>query len=229
MDKTKQKKIHAGTTTITVYCNSGHSLQSLNKFVKNSVTATKEFFSDANIKKQNIQIELLCSRSEFDKALGKPTEDWLCGSIKKGTILIFHPNFLAKESSHKKKEFPQILTHEICHILIDQINHKSSWWLDEGVAQYIADQKPTQKIPPTDINYFIKHQLFKNSDYDTFISHSGYQISYMVTNLLIKKHGKNTVIELLKIKPGKHMQKKFLAIINEDINTFLRDIRKAVK
>lgn len=229
MNKTKQKKIHAGDTTVTLYCRCEQLSQSLNKLVKNSVTTAKEFFSDANTEKQNIQIKLLCSRSEFDKALGKPTEDWLCGSIKKGAILIFHPNFLAKESSHKKTEFPQILTHEICHILIDQINPKSSWWLDEGVAQYIADQKPTQKIPPTDMNYFIKNQLFKNSDYDTFIRHSGYQISHMVTKLLIKKHGKNIVIELLKIKPGKHMQKKFLAIINEDTSTLLRDIRKAAK
>lgn len=228
MDKIRQRRIHVSDIDITLYYRHGHSLRPLGKLVKDSVTTALKFFSNAgvDIQKQKIRIKLLYSRSEFDKALGKSTENWLSGSIKKGTILIFHPDVLERESSHKKTELSQILTHEICHIFIDRINPKSSWWLDEGVAQYAAGQKPTRKTPPINIDYFIKNHLFKNTNYDAFISHNGYQIAYMMTEMLIKKHGKDVVIELLKIKPGKDMKKKFLTAINESPKTFLEAVRE---
>ena len=72
--------------------------------------------------------------------------------------------------------------------------------MHEGIATNIANQIKTNKIINENIDLFFKYGLFKNSNYNEFISHQGYTISYKIIKFLLDNYKKQTVMDLMKIK-----------------------------
>lgn len=193
--------------------------------LQDSINSVKNFFSGEIDLKKEIKVKLIDTRSEFDDAFGEKTENWMSGGVHRGVVVMFHPETLAIASTHSKKEFPQILTHEICHVVTNRMNPKFSWWLSEGIAQYVARQNVAGNVSSSDLDHFISESLFTNKDYGDFINHDGYKIAYMVTERLIAEYGRDTVMQLLKIKMNKHTEENCLSVIKKTPEEFVRFIR----
>jgi len=173
------------------------------KEIEKGVNNAFVFFND--LKKVNFEIELIYSREEFDEYLKEKTESWV----------IAH-SFKEKFTSHKRSEFLQIVCHETCHILLQKINQKFSFWIFEGIALNVANQTKRGEIKKENSEYFINECLFKNPSYGEFISHQGYLISYFLMKYFLDNYDKKVVMDLIKIsyETNNPTQKKFCKIIN---------------
>jgi len=183
------------------------------EMVKRGVKMAIDYFDD--VKKINFKIELIYSREEFDKKIGFHTQDWVTANSFGKSFMVFDPNKIEFCTSHKKEEFIPIITHETIHILHKKINTNFSYWLSEGLAQNIAKQGYKTRIETENFNYFVKYNLFKNSDYNKFISKQGYEMSYKLINFLMNKYSKKQIISLLKIKysPSKSSEENFCRVL----------------
>lgn len=165
-------------------------LKEIEDFKKETIKEFDEFF-EMKIN-PNFKIFLLEKREEMDVLCERKTEDWLFGLtiITKGSIVIFHPEKVESETSHKKETFYFTLKHEIAHIYFFRNACKSTpKWLNEGLAYYLAKQKyndkPLNEIVKS-INFFFKF----NSNY--------YFHAAKLVTLLIEKYGKEKILLLIK-------------------------------
>lgn len=166
--------------------------------IKDNIKNAIEFFEYK--KPLEFSIELIYSRTEFDKRVGSKTENWVTAHSFGDHFIIFDPSCFEKHTCHNKKEFGQIIAHETAHILLKQINPHFGTWINEGVAQFVAGQKQNAKILPESTNYFVKNCLFKNSNYNKFIINQGYEISYRLVKNTVREKGKNQLFKLLLVK-----------------------------
>lgn len=101
------------------------------------------------------------SREHIDLIRGLKTEDWAVGFVSWGTVFILHPDKFETESIHKKKEFYQVLKHELVHTYYGIICQTyKPVWLHEGIAVFLAGQclkkMPLEKVVRVK-KYFKKH------------------------------------------------------------------------
>ena len=168
------------------------------EMIKKGVKKAFDYFD--SVRKIDFGIELIYSRNEFDEEVGFKTENWVTANSFGKRFIIFSPSKIEEQTSHKKNEFIPIISHETAHILLKKINTDFCAWLSEGIAQNIAGQEQRQEVKPENLKYFIKDSLFKNSNYQKFISRQGYTISYKLVNFLVKNYSKKQLMDLLKIK-----------------------------
>jgi len=185
-----------------------------------------------NVKKINFSIELIYSRAEFDEKVGFKTENWFIANSFKKKFIIFSPDRIEDQTSHKKNEFVPIISHETSHILLNKINMDFCAWLSEGIAQNIAKQERKGEIKYENQKYFLKDSLFKNSDCQKFISRQGYNISYKLVRFLIENYSKKQVMDLLKIKYYDYensLEKDFCKILKTSKKNLLGRFKKILK
>jgi len=182
--------------------------------IKNGISNAAAFFNDS--KDVSFEIELIYSREEFDKYLGEKTENWVIAHSFENKFIIFSPEKIEEHTNHKKSEFLQIICHETCHILLQRMNPKFSFWMFEGIALNVANQIKKGEVKKENLEYFINECLFKNLSYEKFISHRGYLISYLLMKYFLDNYDKETVIALMKIRYGvdDFSKKEFCKIVN---------------
>ena len=158
------------------------------KMIEKIKKKLEEFYG---FKSPDFLIEVCESRKDFEEKTGKKeTPDWLVGFANNRKIYILDPEAMERESSHKKEEFEQILTHEICHIFHYQINKNILTWVDEGVASFVAGQNKKPDFNKEDVNKFF------NGPFDP---EKGYRISYWAIKTVFDLGGKEMVLELAKV------------------------------
>jgi len=166
--------------------------------VKKGAQIAFDYFDE--VKNINFEVELIYSRDEFDKKMGRKTESWLIGNSFGKRFVIFSPEKIEEHTSHKKQEFIPLITHETVHVLHEKISSNYSYWLSEGIAQNVAGQEKKKGIECKNIKHFLHYSLFKNSNYRNFIAHQGYEISNRLVKFLMSEYSKKQVMSLLKIK-----------------------------
>lgn len=167
--------------------------------IKNKKTLDKFF----QIKFSLPQIVLFRSRKDVDRYWGWKTQPWMVGWAKSWSIYMFHPNHYLSESSHTDfKRYWKILFHEHTHLYINKLTDASvPRWLNEGLASYLADQSHAVPDEVTALRVLDKLDMGIN-DKDV------YKIGYFWVKLLLKKFGKNKLLQLLKeLKPGPKQSK----------------------
>jgi len=171
------------------------------------------------IKTPKIIIHVYENRNDLNKRLGRETENWLVAVASKNEISILSPNAIARESNHNKKEFKQILKHELTHIFLDSLAKGSPIpkWLNEGCAAYIAKQHQKDKITFEIEKDFCK-KLSNYKDWDKRVNKGAYGLSALFVLYLVKKYSFNKVKEIIisldKVYVHSKFQKNFFRIFN---------------
>ncbi len=170
------------------------------QFEKYTATILEKLYKFYKIKNPQINIELVYSREEFDDKLEYKTPKWLVAIVEDNDIYLFSPSVIEKVSNHKKSEIKKLFTHEICHVFNSKINMNNLMWVDEGVALFIAKQKK-EYFSQKDLDFFIRNYLNKNISLQLFAENNGYNISYWMIRMIVKKFGEGKLLELLRINP----------------------------
>ncbi|MBP8689197.1 hypothetical protein KBH77_02495 [Patescibacteria group bacterium] len=149
-------------------------------------------------------IYLVNSREDFNLISGYETEDWVTGRVlSHNKLLLLSPESYEKESIHKytDKEYYSLLKHELSHLFYMILSQgKGPIWLDEGFAVYVSDQLST-KERPKEFKSFLNY--YSHEDKDVY-SEAGF-----VVEGLIKRYGKNRVINFLRRLPNINNKKEF--------------------
>jgi len=121
---------------------------------------------------------------------------WFIGDNTREYVLITTP--AAPGPSHTRESVEQAAVHEYVHVLTDRHNKKLGYWFKEGIALYLAEQKPSREnlraaSPITWEEYSRPSAL-------QFARVGGYSLAYTLIEYIVEKHGWGAVIEL--INPG---------------------------
>jgi len=201
----------------------------IKKDISDSIDSVTKALNDFK-KTIPVNIEVVLSREEYDKAVERTTENWEIAKTIKNHIIVFHPDIIESETCHKKGCFKQVLTHELTHVVINSINRQFLYWVSEGLAQYYAD--PAHKdiaFKKDDFSYFVKNNFYKNSNYYNFINHGGYELSYWIIKYLVEKYGKCIGLKLIKVKSGSRGKENIETIFNKNDLEIEDEIKTALK
>jgi len=197
--------------------------------IKKGINSTFIFFD--NFKNIDFEIEFIYSRKEFDEYLKEKSENWVIARSFENKFIIFAPEKIEKCTSHKRSEFSQIICHETCHILLQRMNQKFSFWMFEGIALNIANQIKKGGVKKENLEYFINECLFKNPSYREFISHQGYLISYLLIEYFLENYDKKIVMDLMGINYVKNesAEKQFCEIVNMGSKEAIDMVKKVLE
>lgn len=136
------------------------------------------------------QPSLFIRKYGFITLVGAP--EWYIGDNKGDKVLMVSPN--AKIRVHNHDSIMSAATHEFVHTINFQINPQLSYWIDNGVATYLAHQSPGSPLsmPVPTIGDM------KSEDEVRFGNTGGYQFSYTYIEFLDKKYGWNSVLDLIR-------------------------------
>ncbi|MCL5093962.1 MAG: hypothetical protein M1355_02430 [Patescibacteria group bacterium] len=208
------QKLQIGDTTINIeYKEGDDSVKELFKYIKMAFKKAEEFFGY----KLNSELNFLIiySREEMDKHWGSKTKDWITAFTNKqgDRITMFSPSKVEEYTKHPKERIYKIIQHEIFHLFINSKGFLP-WWLNEGLASYLADQKRYDCIGPLK-NLYKSNKMFtyKRENFIYCMSNGGYRASYFIINKILDDFGKGKIIKLLKLKPT-----------NENINSLFEKV-----
>lgn len=215
--------------TIDIFLNDGSEGQKIIEMIKKGVQGPFDYFN--NVKIIKFSVELIYSRKEFNKKLGCKTERWITAHSFRDRFIIFSPSEIEKYTSHNRNEFMQIVSHETSHVLLKKLNTAFCVWMNEGIAQNIAGQERKERIDPKNINYFLNECLFKNSNYDKFISRQGYEISYKLVRFLMANYNKEKIVRLLQVRYDfiASSEKDICRILNTDKDKLIAKFKEVLK
>lgn len=162
-------------------------------------------------------IIILKTRKEIDKFWGNETEDWLVAFADRGKIFILDRKRFGKENSHKYsyEEYYCLLKHELGHLFFEHISkgRNNPTWINEGTQIFVAGQLKFKKSIKK-FSKFIEH-------YDNW-GKEVYQESGFAIELLVKKFGKERLINLIeglrKISSEEEFNKLFKKIYGFELN-----------
>ena len=149
-------------------------------------------------------------RMTIDQLRGRKTEDWEVGWTDKGIIYLLAEENYEKESSHRYSydEYAALIKHELAHLFTGMIAgqaHKPVW-LNEGLSIFLSGQNAFKKRPEK-LEHFIDYydKRSKNVYYE-----SGFAVEY-----LIKRYGKEKILQLLRNLNKQHSPQEFREIFKE--------------
>ena len=224
---TRSKSIKINNFKVMIKYNDNFNFLILEEKVITSLNKVKNFLGDIEVNLTDFKIDLVYSRKQYDKKVKRKTKRWEIANTSNNSFIIFHPDFIESETDHKKEEFDCILTHEIAHVITNSINSIFLNWISEGIAQYIADQKPSTKyVKQSNVNHFIKNNFYKNSNYQDFISHEGYEVSYWLIKYILEKYGKKNISSLINTKNNSNSKNQLEEIFSKPIKDIEREVLK---
>jgi len=118
--------------------------------------------------------------------------DWYVGDNTNQSVLIVSPN--NPGSAHSYESIMGACVHEYVHVLTDRINPNTEKWIKEGIAVYLAGQKPERSsIRRASIAF----SDFSNINGLKFGKIGGYPLSYILIEFIEKKYGFDKILELI--------------------------------
>ncbi|KAF1086201.1 hypothetical protein SPSYN_00942 [Sporotomaculum syntrophicum] len=120
--------------------------------------------------------------------------EWYVGDNKGDIALMVSP--YAKVSGHNHDSILSAAPHEMTHTINYLINPELSYWIDNGVAGYLSDQKPQE-------NFIEKNNVpsFEDICLENEIKFGkigGYEYSYLYIEYLDKTYGWDKVASIVK-------------------------------
>lgn len=191
----------------------------IDKSYKKSIKELNDFF-ELDWKENLPIIFLVKDRITINQLQGKKTEDWVCGWVKRLNVFVLHYSKIKDYTRLTKKEikerYSKLIKHELTHCffqvfsgIIDKpIRPK---WISEGVAFYLAKQNNRK---PEKFSEFLDY-------YDTG-GRGIYMESAFVIEILVKKFGKQKLLNLIKnlkiLNSKDEFDKLFKKIYGFDLN-----------
>ncbi len=182
----------------------------LERVYNNSMKELGNFFGIKWVRNKPC-VFLVKDRETINLVRNKKTEDWVVGWINREDVYILDRENYEKESIHKysDEEYTALLKHELTHVFTFLINPKNHnpIWLWEGISIYLSGQNKFKKKPD---------KLKKFLDFYNKHAKEIYQESGFAVEILIKKYGKEKIIDLIKsmneTKSEKEFEEKFKEI-----------------
>lgn len=88
----------------------------------------------------DIRILFVYSIEEFQFFTGRKHEKWMCASAEfPNLIIIFAPSVIEKFTIHKKQDIPNLVKHELSHLLYENAGFSKLPLFDEGIATYLSN------------------------------------------------------------------------------------------
>jgi len=212
----------------------GKELDKINNEALKASKCLHKFFPEKDL---NVRVFVYETRSAFDKRFGEKTEDWIVGRIGMDykSTHILSPLAFKNESCHDSKEFLNVLEHELTHLYSDNLANGKILpkWLDEGLAQYIANQcKYIKNFKNTETNFCKK--LGTLNGWNKRINYTAYPTAALFVNFLIKNYSFNKIKELItslnKVYYYPSFKKIFFKVYGKDLseieNLFIKSIDK---
>lgn len=167
------------------------------------------------------KVFIIESRKLFDQLLDRKTEKWLVGCTPNHSVYLLDRQKFNTETdnSYSDEIYIALLKHELCHLFFSKISHgvHNPNWLDEGISIYLSGQNKLRKKVPTKFNNFLKFYKIDTIDKDSVYDESGF-----VVETLVKKIGKNKILNLIKSCKIANTKEKFeisfKEIYNFDLN-----------
>lgn len=157
------------------------------------------------------KVFVLPDRKTINQFMGKETPGWLVGFGGKGmggVYLLDRTNFEKEsENIYSDERYEAYLKHELCHCFIDIVTkgYRKPIWIIEGLTTYLSGQlkwKKSVKLTSF-LNFFEGH------------TKEVYQESGFAVEILLKKYGKEKMLELLKRLSTKPDKEQFKNIFKE--------------
>lgn len=154
------------------------------------------------------KIFIIDSRKLFDQLLDRKTESWLVGHASNHSVYLLDRQKFATETNHSYSDeiYIALMKHELCHLFFSTISNETykPKWLNEGICIYLSGQNKLRKKTPVKFNNFL--QFYKN---DVINKTSVYDESGFVVQTLVKKFGKQKILNLIKSCNGSNTKEKF--------------------
>ncbi len=120
---------------------------------------------------------------------------WYIGDNRGTDVLLLSPAGFA-ETQHGYNSIKNAVVHEMVHAYNSVLNSNMELWMNEGLAVYLANQKPSEDF----YKYFSFPRLCQlhttnNLDFEGF---GGYQFAYNFIEYLTKEYGFKKVLQLAK-------------------------------
>lgn len=135
---------------------------------------------------------------------------WYIGDSHNGNIMMVSPYTPVK--SHNHDSILNATLHELVHSIVYQINPKLSYFFDNGLATYLSQQKPDEKIMSSMTVPTLKDMHTENGL--KFGNMGGYSFSYKYIEYLDKTFGWEKVVAYAS---GKGDYKEIFEKSEEDI------------
>jgi hypothetical protein len=139
----------------------------------------------------------------FGGILGAFLPSWVIGDNTRGSVFITSP--LNPGPAHSPDSIMGAFVHEYIHVMTDRINGRAGKWLKEGLATYLAGQKPYDPFGSRLAG--LSFADFGNIDGIRFGNIGGYDLSYLYVDFLARSFGMDKVVELL--RSGEDYEKTF--------------------
>ncbi|MBR9706235.1 hypothetical protein GOV14_04320 [Candidatus Pacearchaeota archaeon] len=136
---------------------------------------------------------LVPDRKTINSLKGKETPEWVVGWTQGNTVYLLSDKNYETQSNHKYSddEYFALLKHELAHCfshIISKFSQKPIWLL-EGLSIYLSGQLKL-RTKPGKYSKFL--EFYENGGKGVY-SESGFAVEF-----LVKKYGKEKVIQLLK-------------------------------
>lgn len=121
--------------------------------------------------------------------------DWYIGDNRGTDVLMLSPASFA-ETTHDYNSIKNTVVHEMVHAYNSILNSNMELWFNEGLAVYLANQKPNENF----YRYFSfpkLYQLHPANNID-FADIGGYQFAYNFIEHLTKEYGFEKILQLAK-------------------------------
>ncbi|MCX6712060.1 MAG: hypothetical protein NT041_00005 [Candidatus Vogelbacteria bacterium] len=140
------------------------------------------------------QVILVPDRQTINDVWDKKSENWQIGWVNGGITFILENEAMKENSCHRKKspeEYYSLIKHELSHIFFRHLSKANNGpkWFWEGVATYTSGQLAFQK-PVTKFEKFL--------DSTDKMQLGLYEESGFAIELLVKKYGKEKLLDLIK-------------------------------
>ncbi len=162
------------------------------------ITAKLEF-----VYTKKIEVILHDSRDSLNKAIGRSTDEWEVAFASMGNqenkINILDPACLEKCSTHKESEFSDIMTHELTHLVINDIAHGAAIpiWLSEGLSNWLCQDNAFRSRELFYIETDLLEKTGTPMGWERMTSQNIYSVSYLLMDYMIRRFSLEKVKELL--------------------------------
>jgi len=119
--------------------------------------------------------------------------DWYIGKNTDDSVLIVSPE--KPGPSHTRESVEQAAVHEFVHVLTDRQHKQMGYWLKEGFALYLAQQKPN--LSAVRAHRDITYEEFSTPNAMQFANVGGYSLAYKMMEYLETEYGWEKVLGFL--------------------------------
>ena len=142
------------------------------------------------------------------------------------SINFYEPSKTPKENEYTKKEYNNVILHELIHYITDILYGKLPEWLTEGIAKYLDGSYKTDltalmhqyiatyEIP--DVSTMKDNKFIVKENEKTI--YDGYDLSYIMVRYIIEVYGKEELFSLMKNK--KQLKQIEQQVLTEAIEYF---------